>query len=203
MENAGAGSIEDLERENERLARLNQIYLLVISRYKEYIEEKEEIAVAELPRLVMPSSPLIVKKATEIQDSIENYFYEQNFKEASVAAFNFVQNKVEEITLPLQFWLNPEETTAFMAGDATDRNILLCSLLIAMGNPSARVLIVMGVVNRSIRVYYEFSDSYTMFDLSSGSVSEYASKEEMLAQFHITDETTAYEFNDQVYVDIE
>ncbi len=203
MDNAGSGSIEELELENERLARLNQIYLLIVSRYKDYIEEKEEIAVAELPRLVTPSSPLVAKKSEEIQNSIEGYFYEQNFKEASIAAFNFVEKNVEQITLPLQFWLNPDDTLTFTAGDSMDRNILLCSLLIALGNPSARVLVFMGVADKAIRVYYEFNDTYTMFDLSSCGVGEYQSKEEMLAQFSITDDTTTYEFNDQVYVDIE
>ncbi len=203
MENAAAGSIEQAEAENERLKRLNQIYLLIISRYKDYIEEKEEVAVAELPRLVMPNSQLVEKKAKEIQDSIPNYFYEANFKEASIAAFTFVQKGIDEIMLPVQFWLTPEEAMSFSCGDGMDRNILLCSLFIALGNPSARVLVVMNMAGKVIRVYYDYNGTFTIFDLASGSIGEFGGKDEMLRQFSINENTTAYEFNDQVYIDIE
>lgn len=47
-----------------REGRLNNLYLAVISRYKEYIEEKEGLSVAELPTLVTPNSEKVAKRPT-------------------------------------------------------------------------------------------------------------------------------------------
>jgi hypothetical protein len=192
---------EELQKE-EKYSKLNQIYLLIISRYKGYIEEKEELSVAELPTLVTPKGQLVLRKTDEIKNSIENYSYEANFYEASMTIFNFVKNDIEDITLPLQFWLTPEEIMRFMIGDITDKNILLCSLFIALGNPSSKVLVIIEDSEREIKVYYEFNNKITLFDITNGSIKEFETKEKMLESFNMNDETAAYEFNDQMYVDI-
>lgn len=200
-ENAGMSETPDLQA--EKAAKFNQILLLIVSRYKDYIEEKEEISVAELPRFVMPTAQLVAKKANEIKEGISNFSYDSNFKEASMSAFNFVKDNIEEIILPLQFWLNPEDLLKFTGGDITDKNILLCSLLIALGNPSSKVIVVTNDADRNIKVYYEFNNAITMMDVISGDIKEFPSREEMLKSFNITENVTAYEFNDQMYVDIE
>ena len=51
----------------DKETRLSQLYLSIISRYKGYIEEKEELAVAELPTLVLPKGELVTRKANEIR----------------------------------------------------------------------------------------------------------------------------------------
>lgn len=203
MENAGhPGNSETQEPQDQKTAKINQVYLLIISRYKDYIEEKEEISVAELPRFVVPKAPLVARKAAEIKAQFPGYSYDGNFGEAALAAFRFVRDDIEEIALPLQFWLGPEEILTFMAGDSTDKNILLCSLLVALGNPSAKVVIAVNGPERAIKVYYEHAGRVTMFDISDGTPSDFASRDAMLAALGLNDESTAYEFNDQMYVDI-
>ena len=188
--------------ENDRITKLNQLYFLIISKYKDYIEEKEEISVAELPRFVMPQSGFVAKKAAELKEKFTNYTYDKDFADAALTAFHFVRDETEDIVLPLQFWLSPEETLKFMGGDITDRNILLCSLLIALGNPSSKVIIVTDDSKRAVKAYYEFNNSIRMFDIENGTSAEFAAKDDMIKSLNLNDESIAYEFNDQMYVDI-
>ncbi len=199
-EAGGTNLSEDLD--GERYSKLNQIYLLIISKYKEYIEEKEELSVAELPTLVMPKAKAVSRKAEEIRNAFRNYSYEINFKDAASKAFQFVSLEIDDINLPLQFWLTPEETMRFMGGDITDKNILLCSMLIALGNPSSKVLVVINGSERKIAVYYEFGGGIVAFDTVGGSMNSFETRDALLESLSIGEDTTAYEFNDQMYIDI-
>lgn len=181
--------------------RLNQIYLAVISRYKDYIEEKEGLSVAELPTLVMLDSPKVKEKIREIKSSFLNYAYDQNFYEASMVAYEFVKNEIEDVVLPLQFWLTPEETIEFMMGDAMDKNILLCSLLVGLGNPSAKVFVRMFESTREVLVYYEFNNKLYIFD-DDKQIKEVQDRKTLIDSLGLGDEDIAYEFNNQMYIDI-
>ncbi len=187
---------------DEKYSRINQIYLLIISRYRDYIEEKEQISVAELPILVTPKEVAIARKAGEIKATFSDYSYDQNFCDAGARAFEFVSREIEDVQLPLQFWLTPNETMQFMSGDLTDKCVLLCSLLIALGNPSSKVFVAINDGDRRISVYYEFNDSITMFDLERNATKSFKSKDEMVQSFGMNGDSTAYEFNDQMYIDI-
>ncbi|MGD0510486.1 MAG: hypothetical protein ABSA33_01465 [Candidatus Micrarchaeaceae archaeon] len=190
-------SSQSLEREK----RLNELYLAIISRYKDYIEEKEGLSVAELPTLVMPANPKVVEKVTEIEAGFLNYNYDADFSEAAVKAYEFVKKDIAEAALPLQFWLTPDETLTFMMGDIMDKNILLCSMLIDLGNPSAKVFVRLEESVRKVFVYYEFDGKVCVMDTDEG-MKEFNTKDEMLASLGMSEETTAYEFNNQMYVDI-
>ena len=184
----------------DREHRLNEIYLTIISRYKEYIEEKEGVSVAELPTLVTPNNEKVAEKVEEIKASFLNYTYDENFYEASLIAYEFVKSGVEDVVLPLQFWLTPDETLAFMMGDVMDKNILLCSLLVKLGNPSARVFVKMEESTRCVFVYYEYKSSFYMLD--NGEVREFKDKDSLLGTLDFREETIAYEFNNQMYADL-
>ncbi len=186
----------------DRYTSVNNIYLLILSKYKDYIEEKEALSVAELPTLVTPKAPLVIRKANEIKDSFDNYDYDGNFYDASVKAFDFVSKDIGNITLPIEFWLMPEETLRYTLGDVTDKSILLCSLLIALGNPSSKVVVVSRDGGRDIYVYYEFDGHIVAMDTEKSRLTRLESKDEMLKSFNLNDDSTAYEFNDQMYVNI-
>ena len=190
-------SSQPLDREK----RLNQLYLAIISRYREYIEEKEGLSVAELPTLVMPNNQKVKEKAAGIKAEFLNYGYDGNFMEASIKAYEFVKNSIAETALPLQFWLTPDETLTFMLGDVMDKNILLCSILIELGNHSTKVFVRMVDSTRKVFVYYEFKNRIYVFDNEEG-IKEFNNREELLASLGVGEETTAYEFNNQMYVDI-
>lgn len=185
----------------ERLERLAQVYLAIISRYRDYIEEKEGISVAELPTLVTPRSDRVQARADAIKGLFPAYSYDNDFETAALAAFNFVKNEIDDAVLPLQFWLSPEDTLTFMMGDSLDKGILLCSVLIALGNPSSKVFVRIKDGSMESFVYYEHNGSVKLLDLKNGA-KEHAGKDSMIKSFDIDDETTAYEFNNQAYADI-
>ena len=185
----------------DKETRLSQLYLSIISRYKGYIEEKEELAVAELPTLVLPKGELVTRKANEIRESFTNYSYNNDFPNAAMAAFKFVRDEIEEILLPLQFWLTPDETVEFKLGDRMDRNILLCSMLIALGNPSSRVFVIKREGGVSTYTYFEFNATTVLLNLENGT-EVFESKDEMLKRLRIGEDDTAYEFNHQSYIDV-
>jgi hypothetical protein len=186
----------------ERESRYNRIYLSIIERYKAYIEEKESLSVAELPTLITPKETLIIKKADEIKMGFSLYTYDINFMEAAKNAFEFVKDQIEEMVLPLQFWLSPKETLSFMMGDAVDRSLLLCSLLIALGNASSKVLMIMeDEKERRVFVHCEFNEKIYLFNMED-KIEEFDTPEEMIMYAEINETATAYEFNDHAYYDI-
>jgi len=181
--------------------RLNDLYLAVISRYKEYIEEKEGLSVAELPTLITPNSERVGEKAEEIKSKFLNYSYDNDFYDASIMAYDFVRNEIEDVVLPLQFWLTPDETLLFMMGDVMDKGILLCSLLIKLGNPSTRVFVKIDDGERKVFVYCNLSDKICVFE-NNREAKTYESRDEMLKALPFNGDTAAYEFNNQMYADI-
>ena len=189
------------DNEAERQGDLSQLYLAVIQRYKSYIEDQESISVAELPTLVTPNNEKVAAKAKEIMDDFDNYTYESGFYDASVEALAFVRDRIADATLPLQFWLLPADTLTFGMGDVVDKCVLLCSLLIKLGNPSAKVLMSIRDSTRSVFVYYEYNSKLYLLDIRDG-IKELADRDAMLKELGIDDNSTAYEFNDKMYVDI-
>ncbi|MGI0100391.1 MAG: hypothetical protein ACREBH_01550 [Candidatus Micrarchaeaceae archaeon] len=185
----------------ERDGSLNRLYLAIISRYKDYIEEKEGLSVAELPTLVTPANHKVAEKVEEIKAGFLNYDYEANFIEASGKAFMFVKDEIADTVLPLQFWLTPEETLTFMLGDHMDKNILLCSMLVCLGNPSSKVLVRLNDGSRKVVTYCEFYGSMRMFDLEDAE-REFKTKEEAVSYMGMDSDASIYEFNNQMYADI-
>jgi hypothetical protein len=189
------------EEDATRLDRLNKIYLTIISRYKYYIEEKENLSAVELPTRVTPQNLAVQEKVNEIKAAFEPYSYENNFYEASVRAFSFVKDNTDSVVLSIQFWLTPEETLALRMGDIFDRNILLCSLLVGLGNPSSKVFVTIKEETRKMFVYYEFEDTIYMLNLEDN-IQKFKNKELMIESLNIDDDTAVYEFNDRAYVDV-
>jgi len=190
-----------LEGESGRDGQLNQLYLAIISRYKDYIEEKEELSVAELPTLVTPKADAVIRKANAIKADFSTYNYDKDFIDAALKAFEFVKGEVDEIALPIQFWLTPDETMRFKVGDRIDRNILLCSILISLGNPSSKVFVLKTEEMRRIYVYFEFGPKTLLMDIDSG-IREFPDAKAMVSSFSIKEDDTAYEFNNQSYADV-
>jgi len=195
------GEVAENENEYDKVLKQNQIYLAIISRYKDYIEEKENLSIAELPRLVTPKDEAVLDKVKEIQANFKPYLYENDFYNASILAQHFVNSSISNMVLPLQFWLSPAETLRFMIGDEVDKNILLCSMLIALGNPSTKVLIIVRDGAMSVYVYYEFKEKFYLMG-KENDIQLFESKESMLESMKISEESVAYEFNDRIYTDI-
>jgi hypothetical protein len=193
-----------VENDPELLKKYNLLYLEIIMRYRDYIETNENLSVAELPKLVTPEDESVVSFANSIKSTFSTYSFDQNFREAAEKAYSYIKNTISEAMLPIEFWLSPSQVIKSSAGDLFDKAVLLCSLLIALGNISTRVVVVTKPEERRFVVYCEYKEKIIAFDVQNGAF-EVSSKEELLNKLKINEgeETTAYEFNDKTYSDLE
>jgi len=185
----------------ETLKRYNQLYLEIIMRYKEYIEENENLYVAELPKLITPDNESVVSIANKIKSQFPVYSYNDNFPDAVRLAYSYVKDDILLVNLPIQFWLKPEEVIRCGAGDIFDKAALLCSIIIALGNVSTKLIIKVEDSEREFVVYSEFNNNIIAVDLESG-VKEYKNREELLKAMGVyeeNEEMNVYEFNDKIY----
>jgi len=196
MENAENNDLEQLNK-------YNKLYLEIIMRYKDYIEENEQLYVAELPKLVTPENDSVVAAVNKIKSSFPVYSFEGNFYDAVKLSYEYIRDGIFTVEVPLQFWLTPEETIRIGAGDMFDKAVLLCSMLIALGNPSTKIIVIISDSTRRFVVYSEFQGKIIAIDVSTG-IKEYKDKDELLMNLGISkgDEIMAYEFNDKMYSDL-
>lgn len=182
------------------LKRYNKLYLEIIMRYKDHIEEKETLYVAELPKLVTPTDESVTNLARNLTKSFPSYSYENDFRTAALEAQKYVKDSISQINLPIQFWLRPSQTISLEAGDVFDKAVLLCSLLAAMGNASSKIITAIKEGDQKFAVYCEYKDRILFLEID-GAVADFNNKEEVLARLGIgkDPDITAYEFNDKMY----
>ncbi|MDE1869975.1 MAG: hypothetical protein KGH71_03250 [Candidatus Micrarchaeota archaeon] len=190
--------------EDQLQKKYNQIYLQVILRYKEHIEQNENLNVAELPKLITPTDETVATSTNKIKANFDSYSYNSNFLAAAKLAYEYVTNHVSQVSLPIEFWLYPADTIKCEAGDIFDKATLLCSMMIALGNPSTRVISSVKPNERRFIVYCEFDNALFAFDLDRGLI-KFESKEKLIESLVLkeNDDTTAYEFNDKMYANLD
>ncbi len=187
--------------EDELLKKYNALYLEMIMRYREKIEEGERLYMAELPKLVTPSDETVVAAANKIKGEFLSYNFDTDFPEAMRKAYAFVSSSISQVSPPIEFWLRPNQVLGIGAGDVFDQAVLLCSILIGLGNLSAKVVVsVKNETEKDYAVYCEFGGKILAVEIGKG-MSELKDKNELLAKIGVFmgSETTVYEFNDKMY----
>jgi hypothetical protein len=177
------------------LRKYNDLYLEIILRYKEQIEEKETLYASDLPTLVSPHSESVVSLAAEFKG--ERYDPDKDFIEAAKKAYDYVRDKITNVNLPIKFWLKPEQVIKHSAGEHFDRYILLCSLLLALGNYTSKVIVAENEQGIRPAVYFIFSEIAYMVDFEEG-IKEFEGKEHILGYLK-NNSLSIYEFNDKSY----
>lgn len=191
-----------MDDESALLKKYNSIYLGIITRYKNYIEENESLYVAELPKLVSPQDDAVLAQVGKIKGNFSSYNYDEDFYSAVKLAYDYMGREIMTVSLPIQFWQRPGETISNGAGDLFDKAVLLCSMLIALGCVSSKIVIAIRDGRRDFLVYSEFKDRLIVVDLENG-ISEAENRDELLNRLNVKEgEVSAYEFNDKMYIDI-
>ncbi len=187
----------------DAIRKYNSIYLSIIMRYKDYIEEREGLYVADLPKLITPSDPAIVAVAKGITDSFPSYSYDRDFLEAARLSYLYLLERITTLPLPVQFWQKPSETLENGAGDQFDKAVLLCSILISIGGASSKIIITITEGKRDFIVYSEYCGELITVDPERG-VGKAFDRKDLISRLKIKNgaETSAYEFNDKMYSDI-
>jgi hypothetical protein len=183
----------------EPLRRKAALYLKIIERYKDYIEATEDKSITELRTLVVPDNPVVQRVVSEIKSSFRPYIHERDFYAASQKAFEYCRDVLRNEFLPLQFWLAPEDLDSLKACDEIDKAIFLCSMLVALENPGAKVVVEAGEQVRHAFVTFEFSGEFHLMDPTHGENLKGAREEVLKKPLKDSKRMLVYEFNDREY----
>lgn len=175
------------------------LYKKIIERYKNVIEEREAKSIPELKELIQPRDERIQKLREEIISGFHPYIFERDFEAAAGKAFEFVRNEILNEALPLEFWLSIEDILELRVADEMDKAILLCSLLIALENDSARVVVATDGGGRHAFVVFEFKNVFHLFDPFHGIRLEGGKKMVLEKFFEGSERGKAYEFSNSSY----
>ncbi|MEW6328711.1 MAG: hypothetical protein AB1468_01205 [Candidatus Micrarchaeota archaeon] len=175
------------------------VYKKILARYHEQIEKNEYKTISELRALVNPSNPAVQETSAKIREEFHPYIYDNDFLAAAEKAYDFIKNDIKDVALPLDFWLSPEDILELRAADETDKAIFLCSLLVALDNADARVVVETNG-ERHVFVIFEFNGIFYLMDPVHDVRLEGAREEVLKAYFaDRAGNRLVYEFNDRVY----
>lgn len=184
-----------LRQEVEDLKLSLELHKLVLARYRKFIEDGEAKTVSELRSLVRPMDPQVVELKLTLLDSFHPYVYEAHFLPALQKALDAILS-YRAVRLPLSFWMSFGDMVRLQAADDIDRAMLLCSLIRAFGNDTARVLIRR---DKAAFVSFQHAGQTHLIDIERRVMSAFAPGDEKLRQIMYDIE---YAFNDKEYEDL-
>ncbi len=175
------------------------LYKKIIDRYKVLIEESEYKSIPELRSLIMPEDKAVLQVRDELIAGSSQYSYDKDFPKAAERAYAYCRDEIKNEFLPLDFWLAPADMVELKAADEMDKAIFLCSLLIALENQTAKVVVVAEERMRHAFVTFEFGDEFTLVD-PAHEIHVSGEKDEIIRTY-ITkgEEKQVYEFNNLEY----
>lgn len=192
---------DECESELDASKRRESIYRKIIERYRELIEASESKSIPELRSLVRPQSSSVIELKDTLTKDFKPYEYEKDFLTAAQRAFEFVKDEIKTERIPVEFWLTPKDILELKAADEMDKAILLCSLLIGLGNKGAKVVVEMKGGLKHAFVMFSFGNRYYLFD-PVHDINLAGSKEILEAQISTEkdeENKIVYEFNDMGY----
>lgn len=186
---------EDCSIYKRRLA----LYKVIISRYKEMIETQEFKSIAELRSLVTPEDKSILQVRDELIAEFRPYLYDRDFTKAAAKAYEFCRGAVKNEFLPVDFWLSPGDIVELKVADEMDKALFLCSLLIALENQTAKVVVVSEERMRHSFVTFEYEDKFCLMDPAHEIFATGAKADIVSAYITKGEEKQVYEFNNLEY----
>ncbi len=129
-----------------------KIYELIISKYREKIEESEHKSISELRERISPYNEFVKQLNERLSQDLKPYEYEKHFTSALQNSIEYIKG-VKNVELPVSFWIDFETMDELKAGDLIDQALLLTSLLRSFGSPTAKMYI---TKSRKVYVGYEW-----------------------------------------------
>ena len=178
---------QELQEEIKKMKKKLLLHSIILDKYKEDIEEKEEKSISALKYLIDPENKFIRSKSEEIKKSFEEYSTEKAISEV----LKYIKT-IETIKWPITFWLSFEDIDKYKIGDDMDKCLLICSLLNAL-DVNSKIL-----VDEDKRPYllYNLDLVFYLIDCDEGEIMN-GSKKEILDS-----KTFIYSFNDKEYDDL-
>jgi hypothetical protein len=144
-----------------------RLYALLLEKYADLINEKEKRTIGEIKALVNKEDLTIQSIATDLKP--ENYAFPNNYPGAAQKALSFAQNEISyvELEINLNYWLAPKEIFSSKVGDDEDLAVFLCSLLFALEDENASVIIAeLDSLRTHAFVATEFGEKFYILDAS-------------------------------------
>ncbi len=182
-----------------RLARI------LLERYSETINDVERKTVGEIKALVNRDDLTIQSLASEFR--VEPYKFDNHYFQAAEKSYNYLVENIEYIDLDLNisYWLSPKDIVEEKVGDDEDQAVFLCSLLYALGDEKAEVVIAELENNEPHAfVITEFRDKFLLLDPVQGKPFRefYGEKKEIMNSYSFNGEKIKvflYKFNRDNY----
>ena len=194
---APPASVEEVAALRKQLAETrlqNELYHIIIDRYKKFIEDSEAKSIADLRALVRPLDSSVTELKMVVQDQFHPFLYQEHFLQAVEKSMDLVF-LWKSVQLPVSFWVSFADMARIKAADDIDRAILLCSLFRSLGSESAKVLI---GKNKSAWVSFKFNEKQYVVDIARRSMSAFPPTDDDIKQFMFS---ILYSFNDREYED--
>jgi len=132
---------KDAEKSQEERELKFKLYFHLLQRYSEFINGFERKTIGEIKALVNSEDLTVQSLALDFKP--ENYEFEKHYLKAAEEAYNFVCREINfvESGLDMNYWLSPKEILSLRIADAEDLAVFLCSLLSALGDENASVMV--------------------------------------------------------------
>lgn len=128
------------------------LFDLLLDRYKDYIDQKEEKTVQDLKEEVQPHNPLVINLAKQ---------FENNPKKA----YDYLVDEIHSVpSIGVNFWMTIEEMIENRIADYEDKAILTCSVFKAMGLESSVMIVELSNGNNLPLVLIKGSESSILCD---------------------------------------
>ncbi len=145
--------------------KLLKLYSLVIQRYAAIISEKEYASVSELRHRISPYNEFIRKLRARLLADLQPYDYEKHFFSALERIVEYIKS-IENIELPVTFWMKFEELDSIKAGGLFDQALLLCALLRSLESKASVLL----TKSKKPYVSFEWQGEKYLLNPESGSM---------------------------------
>jgi len=132
--------ISSLFEYSEKGLRL-RLYGVLLKKYAATINEREKKTIGEVKGLVNGDDLTVQSVVSGLKP--EKYSFERDFPSAAKKAFGFVKKEIHyaKADLDLDYFLSPLEVMTEKIADDEDQAVFLCSLIFALGDESASVVI--------------------------------------------------------------
>lgn len=199
------GSITEGRAEMDSSQHLFKLYRALLEKYSDLINSTERKTIGEIKSLIDPTDLTIQSLVNEYKP--EKYDFERDYLAVAKKLFEFVSQRIKfvQCDLELNFWLNPKEILEHRVAEAEDLSVTLCTLLLALGDEDAEVVISeMEDAKVHAFVTTEFNGKFILLDPCQGhEFGEFSgTKTEALQKYSFEGQKVKrylYKFNNKLY----
>ncbi len=183
-------SVSEIEEKQKEKELKDKLHKFLLKKYADIINETEKKTIGEIKGLIDPDDLSIQSLLAEL--ITENYSFSKNYLSMAKEAYDFVLKEISfvESDIKINFWLTPTEIIKNKFADDEDLAVFLCTLLYALGDENAFVIVAeMENLSSHAFVITEHKNKFYLFDSSQKkSFNEFSGKkEEILENYSFRD----------------